>query len=317
MGLDPKAATKTPPKIVTFRIKRWSPTTGRVEWKEYKVETHRGMTVLDALLKIKAEQDHTLSMRYSCRMGVCGSCGMVINGMPRLACQTQVAEVATEGNPVVTVEPLYNHPVIRDLATDFTPFFEKHKSVKPYLRRKNIHEREDEVNVGEYLMTPEEHEDIYQYTLCISCGLCYSACPVAASDPEYLGPQALTYALRYIIDVRDEDPESRIVVVDTEHGCHRCHFAATCSAVCPKAVDPAQAIQRLRSIVFKYRLGLWRKRKTAKPAEKPEEWKPPKPLPPEAQLVPGADLKKMSEEPVVVEVDGIKVEIDHRFYKIA
>lgn len=229
---DLKAATRTPPKIVTLRVKKWSPTTGKVEWKEYQIETFKGMTVLDALLKVKAEIDHTLTLRYSCRMGVCGSCGMVINGVPRLACQTQIAEVATESNPVVTVEPLYNHPVIRDLVTDFTSFFEKHASVKPYLIRKNIEERESPT--GEYLMTPEDLEGIYQFTLCISCGLCYSACPVAASDPEYLGPQALTYALRYIADPRDEDPESRTVVVDTEHGCHRCHTPQRAALYAPR-----------------------------------------------------------------------------------
>ncbi len=314
--VDLKAATRAPPRVVRFRVRRWSPTKGRVEWREYEVEAYRGMTVLDALLKIKSEKDHTLSMRYNCRMGVCGSCGMVINGVPRLACQTQVAEAASPANPVVTVEPLYNYPVIRDLVTDFTPFFGKHASVKPYLVRRNVEEREDEVNIGEYILKPEDLEGIYQYSLCISCGLCYSACPVAASDPEYLGPQALTYALRYIVDPRDEDPYTRIAIVDTEHGCHRCHFAATCSAVCPKAVDPAQAIQRLRSIVFRHRLGLWRKRRTSKPAGKPREWRERKPLPPEARPVPGADPLAMEQEPVVVEVDDVRVAIDHRFYKL-
>lgn len=311
--MDLKAATRTPPKLVTIRVKRWSPTKGRVEWSEYQVETYRGMTVLDALLKVKSEKDHTLSMRYSCRMGVCGSCGMVINGVPRLACQTQIAEVASESNPVITVEPLYNHSVIRDLATDFNQFFKKHASVKPYLIRRDVEEREGPT--GEYILKPDELEGIYQFSLCISCGLCYSACPVAASDPEYIGPQALSQAFRFIADPRDEDPHSRIAVVDSEHGCHRCHFAATCSAVCPKAVDPALAIQKLRSIVFKHRLGLWRK-KTSKPAEKPGEWKPRKPMPPEAQTIPGVDLQKLEEAPVVVEAGGIKVEIDYKFYKI-
>jgi len=256
-----EAATKIPPPEVVIRIKRYNPAKKKVWWQEYKVKTHRGMTVLDALLEIKARQDHTLVMRYSCRMGVCGSCGMVINGVPRLACQTQIAEVATEANPVITIEPLYNFPVLRDLATDFTSFFEKHRRVKPYLLREDVKEREDPVD--QYLMTPDEYMDVFEYSLCISCGLCYASCPVAASDPEYLGPQALAYAARYVLDVRDEKPEARLVIVDSEHGCHRCHYAGTCSMVCPKVVDPAQAIQRLRSILFKWKLGFWRK-KTAK-----------------------------------------------------
>ena len=309
MAFDPKAATRAPPKEVVIRIRRYNPVRGRSWWQEYKVKAYRGMTVLDALLTIKAEQDHTIVMRYSCRMGVCGSCGMIINGTPRLACQTQLSEVATEANPVVTLEPLMNFPTLRDLSTDFMEFFNKHRTVKPYLIRKNIKEREDPKD--QYLMTPEEMEEVYEFSLCISCGLCYASCPVTASDPEYLGPQALVHAARYVIDVRDEDPDSRLAVVDTEHGCHRCHFAGTCSAVCPKMVDPAQAIQRLRSILFKKKLGFWRKRKTAPIAPPPKEWKERKPLPPEAQLVsPEVDIEAMEREPVIIEVDGMKVSLN-------
>ncbi len=264
------AATREPPREVVLRVKRYNPETGRLEWREYKVPAHRGMTVLDALIWVKEHSDHSVTMRYSCRMGVCGSCGMVINGVPRLACQTQIAAVADEKNPIVVVEPLHNFPVARDLVTDFTGFFEKHRSIKPYIIRRDP--REVEEARYEFLMTPEEHLEIYQFSLCIMCGLCYASCPVAASDPEYLGPQALAQAYRFIADVRDEGVEERIAVVDTEHGCHRCHFAATCSAVCPKEVDPAAAIQRLRRIVLLRKLGLWRKRKISKvagPLEKP------------------------------------------------
>ena len=302
MSFDPKAATRTPPKIVTFKVKRYDPTTGKEWWQEYKVETYRGMTVLDALLKIKEEIDHTIVLRYSCRMGVCGSCGMIINGMPRLACQTQIAEVATEANPVVTVEPLKNHPVIRDLLTDFTRFFEKHKKVKPYTIRKDIEEREK--GDFEYEMTPEEHYNIYEYTLCISCGLCYSACPVVASTDRFLGPQALAYMWRYVADPRDEAWKERLELIDTDEGPFSCHYAASCSAVCPKMVDPAAAIQRLRSALLKYRLGMYKKEKIAQ--KKIVEVKPnPKPLPPEAQPVPGADPWKKNEEPVNIPVDEL------------
>ena len=314
VGINPEAATKTPPKVVTFRIRRYNPVSGREWWQEYKVKTSRGMTVLDALLKIKEEIDHTLVWRYSCRMGVCGSCGMVINGVPRLACQTQVAEVADESNPVVTLEPLYNFPVIRDLLTDFTSFFEKHKKVKPYLIRNDKEEQEDPK--GPYIVTPEQFEYLEEFTLCISCGLCYAACPVAASDPEYLGPQALGYLFRYVVDPRDEAWEMRLMIADDEHGCHRCHYAGTCSMVCPKVVDPAQAIQRLRSLLYKYKLGLLRKKKTSKPAPPPKEWKPRKPMPPEAQPVsPDVDLKKLEEEPVEIEVDGVKIRLRYKIYE--
>ncbi|MCE4625858.1 MAG: succinate dehydrogenase/fumarate reductase iron-sulfur subunit [Desulfurococcales archaeon] len=304
MTFDPEAATRTPPKKVIFRVKRYNPETGKTWWDEYEVETYRGMTVLDALLKIKEEIDHTIVMRYSCRMGVCGSCGMIINGMPRLACQTQVAEVATEANPVITIEPLKNHPVLRDLVTDFTAFFEKHRSVKPYTIRKD----KEELETGdmEYLMSPEEHKELYEYTLCIACGLCYSACPVAASDERFLGPQALTYVWRYVSDPRDEAWQERLEAVDVEGGPFSCHYAASCSAVCPKMVDPGAAIQRLRSALIKYRLGLYKKKKVAKKATRPaEQVKPKKPLPPEAQPVPGANIEAMEREPPTIPVEQL------------
>ncbi len=303
MVFDPKAATRTPPKRVTIRVKRYDPEKGREWWEDYEIETYRGMTVLDALLKIKEEVDHTIVLRYSCRMGVCGSCGMIINGMPRLACQTQIAEVASEANPVVTVEPLKNHPVIRDLLTDFTAFFEKHRRVKPYLIRKDPEERER--GDLEYRMTPEELEEIYEYTLCISCGLCYSACPVVASDERFLGPQALAYAWRYVADPRDEAWKERLEALDTDEGPFSCHYAASCSAVCPKMVDPGAAIQRLRSALLKYKMGLYKKTKTAGRVERPKEVREKTPLPPEAQPVPGADPWAKDKEPPTIPVEKL------------
>ncbi|MEB3773536.1 MAG: succinate dehydrogenase/fumarate reductase iron-sulfur subunit [Desulfurococcales archaeon] len=303
MALELKSAVKTPPKRVRVRIKRFSPETGREWWQVYEIDTYRGMTVLDALLQIKETQDHTIVMRYSCRMGVCGSCGMIINGTPRLACQTQVSMVATEEEPEFTVEPLRNFPVIRDLLTDFTSFFEKHRKVKPYLIRRDTVEQENPKT--EYKMTPEEHIEIYPYSLCISCGLCVSACPVSASDEGFLGPQALAQLWRYTADVRDEAWVERLQIADDENGALKCHFAASCSAVCPKAVDPGGAIQMLRSALLKYKLGLWRKRKINGPVPPLEVSKEKVPLPPEAQPVDGADVEAMEREPVVIDASKL------------
>ena len=301
MALDFEAATRVPPKTVKIRIRRYNPETKKIWWQEYEVNARKGMTVLDALLYIKENVDHTLSIRYSCRMGLCGSCGMNINGTPMLACQTQISQVATNGNPVITLEPLPSFPVVKDLITEFTSFFNKHKSVKPYLIRKDTEEQENPK--GHLKMKPQEFIEIFQFSNCIFCGLCYAACPVTAADPEYLGPQALMYTFRYINDVRDEGHEERFAVVDSEHGCHRCHFAATCSAVCPKAVDPAGAIQALRSKLFKYRLGFYRK-KGSKPLPPPPEKGERKPLPPEATLVPGANLEQLEKEKVVISLNS-------------
>ncbi len=293
----------TPPRKVVFKIKRFDPEKQEFYWKEYEINTYRGMTVLDALLKIKEEQDSSLAFRYSCRMGVCGSCGMIINGMPRLACQTQVGAIATEGNPVITVEPLYNYPPIRDLFADFTSFFEKHKSVKPYIIRKDP--QETEVGDAEFEMKPEDLDEIYQFTLCISCGLCYAACPVAASDPLYLGPQALAYTWRYVRDVRDENYEERLKIVDTEHGCHRCHFAASCSAVCPKVVDPAMAIQKLRSTLYKKKLVGWKKKTSSKVGPYHYEGPSRAKIAPQftEALLPGVDLEAKVKEPVNINIE--------------
>lgn len=298
-----KAATKTPPRRVVVRIRRYHPETGRAWWQSYEVEAYRGMTVLDALLKIKEEKDHTIVMRYSCRMGVCGSCGMTINGRPRLACQTQIAEEATEAKPEIRLEPLYNFTVVRDLLTDFTSFFEKHRRVKPYIIRRDVEERENPKL--EYRMTPEEHLEIYPYSLCIACGLCVSACPVAASDEGFLGPQALAQLWRFTADVRDEAWEERLMIADDENGALKCHFAASCSAVCPKAVDPAGAIQMLRSALLKYRIGLYRKKRISQPVPPLEVKAERKPLPPEAQPLPGVDILEQEREPVVIDAEKL------------
>ena len=302
MVFDLKAATRVPPKKVKIRVRRFNPETGSLWWQEYEVETYRGMTVLDALLRIKSELDHTLSFRYSCRMGVCGSCGIVVNRRPRLACQTQIAEVAM-GKAVVEIEPLYNFRVLRDLITDFTEFFEKHRKVKPYIMRRDIGEREKPTL--EYEQKPEELGEYYEYSLCIMCGLCDSACPVYASDPLFLGPQALAQAYRYLADTRDELWAERLKLLEDDGSVFKCHFAASCSAVCPKMVDPAAAIQRLRSALLRYKIRLYRKKRVSSIVPPMEKAEAPKPLPPEAVLVEGVDLKMLEEEKPVIPIDKL------------
>jgi succinate dehydrogenase / fumarate reductase iron-sulfur subunit len=203
-----------------------------------------GMTVLSALLYTKERLDHSIAIRFSCRMASCGSCGMKINGLPKLACYTQVAEL---GSGTITVEPLAHYPLVRDLVTNFQGFFEKHRSVRPYLVRRD--EAEQETPQSEYAQSARELEEFLQFSYCIKCGLCNAACPTAASDPSFIGPQALGQAYRYISDSRDEGAHQRINVLDDPHGIWRCHFAGACSFVCPKGVDPALAIQRLRKLV--------------------------------------------------------------------
>jgi succinate dehydrogenase / fumarate reductase iron-sulfur subunit len=215
-------------------------------FEEFSVPYRKGMTVLDAILYARDYIDHSIAVRFSCRMASCGSCGMRINGKPKLACYTQVSELNTER---VVVQPMDNFPIIKDLATDFDEFFERHEELMPYLIRED--KKEQENPSSEYIMKPEELERILQFTYCIKCGLCYSVCPTVATDRLFPGPQALAQAYRYVEDVRDEGGEERLKVLDNPHGIWRCHFAGSCSAVCPKGVDPALGIQLLRRYVIR------------------------------------------------------------------
>lgn len=203
------------------------------------------MTVLSALLYAKERFDHSIGIRFSCRMACCGSCGMKINGLPKLACYTQVTEYGSEP---ITVEPLDHYPLVRDLVTDFDGFFTKHRSIEPFIIRRDA--REQDSSKAEYAQSPRELEDFLQFSYCIKCGLCNAACPTMATDPSFIGPQALGQAYRYVADSRDEGAQERVRAVDNEHGIWRCHFAGACTFVCPKGVDPALAIQRLRRLMF-------------------------------------------------------------------
>jgi len=228
-------------KTVEVRVKRFDPESGQFKVSSYKLEVDRFTTVLSALISIKEKQDPTLSMRYSCRMGICGSCGMVVNGKPRLACETNVLKECGE---IVEVEPMLGHPVLRDLVCDFDQFFSKHRSVKPWLIRKD---REEKFRAEkEYVQTSKQLDEYLPFSYCIKCGLCVDACPVSNLNPGFLGPQALSQAYRYIADSRDEGAKLRLDALDRFEGVWGCEFLGACSVVCPKGVDPALAIQLLK-----------------------------------------------------------------------
>src|SRR3990170_7003713 len=225
---------------ITLEVLRYRPGEDQAPvFQAYQVPYRDDWVVLDALNHIKDEIDGSLTYRWSCRMGVCGSCGMMVNGVPRLTCSTYLREFHPE--PVV-VEPLESFPVIRDLVVDITDFLEKLKEVKPWV----IREKEGAVEEGEYLQTPEEVERYEQFSMCINCMLCYSACPVYAQDPEFLGPAAIALGHRYNLDSRDQGRSQRDEVLGVDTGIWDCTFVGECSVVCPKDVDPAAAIQRTK-----------------------------------------------------------------------
>jgi len=230
-------------KLRVFRINAVQNPKDVPHFDEFQVPVKKWTTVLDALLDAKSYQDSSIGIRYSCRMASCGSCGMKINGIPRLACYTKISDLDTN---TITCEPLPNFPYIRDLVTDFSQFFDHHRSVMPFVKNKKA----DIPNVNElteYEQTPQDLDKFLQFSYCIKCGLCYSACPTVATDLKFPGPQALSQAYRYLADSRDSDKSKRLKVIDTSHGIWRCHFAGSCSHVCPKGVDPALGIQLLRS----------------------------------------------------------------------
>jgi len=230
------------PREITFRVRRYNPDVDTVpHWDEYRLHVHDGMTVLEALHQLKATQEPTLAYRSSCRMGVCGSCGMFVNDLPMLACQTQVLHLGTD---VVTVAPLPNYPNVKDLVPNLEPLIQKHAAIKPFIIFTNQEEIDEPT--GEFIQTPDEREEVSQFTHCIKCGLCLAACPTVATDPEFLGPQALAQAYRYSADNRDCGLKERLVALDAFHGPYQCHMAGACSQACPKGVDPAFAIQLLK-----------------------------------------------------------------------
>jgi fumarate reductase iron-sulfur subunit len=225
---------------IAIEVARYTPdrdTEPRME--TFEVPLRKEWVVLDALNYIKDRIDGSLSFRWSCRMGVCGSCGMMVNDEPKLTCATFLTDYAP--GPV-RVEPLKNFPVMRDLIVEITDFLTKLSKVKPWIIRKE----EKPVTEGEYLQSPEELETFKQFSMCINCLLCYAACPVYGLDPLFAGPAALALAQRYNLDSRDQGSDERLDILSQHDGIWGCTFVGECTEVCPKHVDPAGAIQQYK-----------------------------------------------------------------------
>ena len=205
-------------------------------FQSYEVPYREDWVVLDALNYVKDQIDGSLSYRWSCRMGVCGSCGMMVNGTPKLTCAVPLSDYVSKP---IRIEPLQFFPVLRDLIVDIDSFLVKLSSVKPWI----IREDEQLLQEGEYPQTPEELDVYKQFSMCINCMLCYSACPVVGLEPEFKGPAAIALAQRYNLDSRDNGAAERLEILDDHEGMWGCTFVGECTNVCPKNVDPAGAIQ--------------------------------------------------------------------------
>jgi fumarate reductase iron-sulfur subunit len=224
---------------VTLQVKRYQAEHDREPWfEDFEVPFRKEWVILDALNYIKDHVDGSLTFRWSCRMGVCGSCGMVVNGAPKLACATFLSDCPP--GPI-RIEPLKNFPILRDLVVDTSDFLIKLAKAKPWIIRKVEKPLEEE-----YFQTPEEVEAYKQYSMCINCMLCYAACPVCGLDPEFIGPAAIALAQRYNMDSRDEGSKTRLDILSHHDGIWGCTFVGECTKVCPKKVDPAGAIQQYK-----------------------------------------------------------------------
>ena len=225
---------------ITLRVARYRPEKeSEIRFEDFELPCPKEWVVLDGLNHIKDRLDGTLSFRWSCRMGICGSCGMLVNGEPKLTCATFLSDY---GAGPVQVEPLRNFPVIRDLVVEIGDFMGKLTRVKPWI----VRAVEKAVSEGEYRQTPEEMDEYKQFSMCINCMLCYSACPIYGLDPHFIGPAAIALAQRYNLDSRDEGAAERMQILSEHDGIWGCTFVGECTKVCPKHVDPAGAIQRYK-----------------------------------------------------------------------
>ncbi len=223
----------------TFVVTRFDPDRDQVpKTQSYEIPCQSDWKVLDAINFIKDYIDPTLSHRWSCRMAVCGSCGMMVNGEPKLTCKDALSDYGD----TVEVAPLSNFPVIRDLVVEFEGFMEKFRRVKPWVMRA----KERAVEEGPHRQSPAELESFRQFSMCINCMLCYSACPVVGNDPHFLGPAAIALGHRYNLDTRDEGQAERNAVFREEGGVYSCSYNNECSEVCPKNVDPAAAVNQAK-----------------------------------------------------------------------
>ena len=226
-------------KIIEFKVQRFDPEHNKRSMSTYKVPVARGMTILDALLYIKDNLDATLTFRHSCRMGQCGSCGITVDGRPRLACYTQVLDLGTDS---LLIEPLSNLPIIKDLVVDIEPFFDTYKRVTLSL----IKTAEELKEPDEFMQTPADLKKYWDLTLCTKCAICYSACP-AVLDERFLGPATLSTNYRFITDSRDEALDERLEAIsDNVWLCTSCH---TCTLNCPKDIDSSTSVVEERSLM--------------------------------------------------------------------
>jgi succinate dehydrogenase / fumarate reductase iron-sulfur subunit len=232
---------------VALKIWRFDGNTGERKLERYEVEAPEWATLLDVLDIVKDQVDGTLAYRKSCRMMICGSCGMRMDGGAVLACKTRMYELAKSGHEPV-ISAMGNLPIVKDLVVDMEPFWAKMRAMKPWLQPGY----QEPPDGKEFRVSQERMNVIHKEALCINCGCCVSECNSMESDPDFLGPAALAKGMRFVGDARDEATVDRLEDYSSEHGiwdCTRCYF---CQERCPKGVDPRDAIAKLGAEAMKH-----------------------------------------------------------------
>ena len=229
------------PKI-TISVQRSAPAPdGKPHLERHEVEVSEKASILDALFALQRGSCPDLAFRFSCRVGMCGSCAMVVNGREQLTCSTLVNTVGDK----LRVEPLRNLPVARDLAVDLEPFFAAYKRVLPQFIPR------DDLDANDFYPIPQDSKEgqaLGHQPQCIDCGACYSACTLVTLHPRYAGPMALHRALNLIVDPRDKARAERLQLVAGEAGAFRCHTLGNCRDVCPRGISPTHSIERLKRL---------------------------------------------------------------------
>ena len=230
-----------------FRIYRWNPDDGRnPQVDSFQIDMKAcGPMVLDALIKIKNEQDPTLTFRRSCREGICGSCAMNIDGANTLACLKAVADVKGP----VKIYPLPHMPVVKDLVPDLTRFYAQHHSVEPWLKTVTPEPQ------AEWRQSHDDRAKLDGLYECILCACCSTSCPSYWWNGErYLGPAVLLQAYRWLIDSRDEATGERLDDLEDPFRLYRCHTIMNCAKACPKGLSPAKAIAEIKKMMVERRV---------------------------------------------------------------
>jgi len=228
---------------ITLQVRRYDPEfSDEAHWDEYKLTMFGTDRVLDALHKVKWEEDGSLSFRRSCAHGVCGSDAMRINGRNRLACKTLLKDLDT--SKPITVEPIKGLPVEKDLIVDMEPFFQSYREIMPFLISKG------HTPSKERLQSAEERERFDDTTKCILCAACTTSCPVFWTDGQYFGPAAIVNAHRFIFDSRDEAGDLRLEVLNDKEGVWRCRTTFNCTEACPRGIQVTKAISEVKQAIL-------------------------------------------------------------------